>query len=211
MNTMPRPKKKPNYFRIQSPIVNKLFWWLFAALLVLNVIMFLLCMFGLFLQKISLPGMDMASDLGLDSVVKGYFVIDLVLFSAFATVVIYNYAINKEKYEEQQATAEAKSPFTETAKGHEQQIIELMSSIIKPLPDKETINQAKTAKFYKALSELKLIDSNLDNKHFLVWIEYVTEYPACETRVFNQALKAIKVDDPNVPNYKAQLEQIIAK
>lgn len=208
---MTKTKKKPNYFRIHSEKLNKLFWWLFSALLGLNAIMFLICMFGLFCQKISLPGMDLASDLGLEYVVKGYFVIDLVLFTAFAVVVIYNYATNKEKYEEERESAKAESPLTESAKSHEQQIVDLMSSIIKPVPGKKTINQAKTAKFIKALSDLELIDSNLDTKHLMAWIECVTGYPSCETRVFNQALKAVKVNDPDLLNYKSQLEQILAQ
>ena len=208
---MAKTKKKPNYFRIHSEKLNKLFWWLFSALLGLNAIMFILCMLGLLCQKISVPGMNLADDLGLEYVVKGYLIIDLVLFTAFAIVVIYNYATNKEKYEEEQESVKAESPLTESAKGHEQQIIDLMSSIIKPIPGKKTINQAKTAKFIKALSELELIDSNLDSKHLIAWIENVTGYPTGETRVFNQAMKAVKVNDPDLLNYKSQLEQIFGK
>lgn len=209
---MPKPKKKQNYFKITSPKVNKLFFGLASTVSAVAFITLLICIAGLISINYAEEGRDIPSLFeGYMPFIKGALGVSLVLLMAFLSVVIYNYALNRDNDKEKQATAEAESPFTENAKGHEQQIIDLMSSIIKPLPDKETINQAKTAKFYKALSELKLIDSNLDNKHFLVWIEYVTEYPACETRVFNQALKAIKVDDPNVPNYKAQLEQIIAK
>ena len=86
-----------------------------------------------------------------------------------------------------------------------------MATVIKPLPEKETINQAKSAKFLTALSQLGLLDANLDGKHVMAWIEEVTGYKTGETRVFNQALKAVKVNDPDVPKYKAQLEQIIGR
>ena len=79
------------------------------------------------------------------------------------------------------------------------------------LPNKQTINHARTAKFIQALVVLQLIDSNRDSKQLMAWIESVTTYSAGETRVFNQALRAVKIDDREFERLKEQIAQIIAK
>ena len=72
-------------------------------------------------------------------------------------------------------------------------------------------SSARTAKFIQALVALQLIDSNRDRKQLMAWIESVTTYSAGETRVFNQALKAVKIDDREFERLKEQIAQIIAK
>lgn len=209
---MTKPKKKPNFLKINDPKLNKIFRWIYATAFAIAAVVLPIVIAELISLGVAKPGQDISSlfprlEPHIESVV-GVF---LLVFIAFLTVVIYNYATNKEQYDAQQATAKTDSPLLGAAKEHEQQIIDLMSSVIKPVPGKQTIHQAKTAKFITALTELKLIDANLDRKHLLAWIENVTEYPTCETRVLNQALKAVKVNDPDLLNYKSQLEQIIAQ
>ena len=130
---------------------------------------------------------------------------------AIAAITIYSILLKKLTPKGADSKDESISLLQGAAKEHEKEIIELMATVIKPLPEKETINQAKSAKFLAALSQLGLLDANLDGKHVMAWIEEVTGYKTGETRVFNQALKAVKVNDPDVPKYKAQLEQIIGR
>lgn len=130
---------------------------------------------------------------------------------AIVAITIYSILLRKLTPKGSDKKDESISVLHGAAQGHEKEIIELMATVIKPLPDKDTINQAKSAKFITALSQLELLDTNLDGKHIMAWIEDVTGYKTGETRVFNQALKAVKVNDPDVPKYRAQLEQIIGR
>lgn len=192
---MPAPHKKIDYCKIQDLRLNKIFWALACALLTTGGVLIAL--------SFALP---------IDHIVNVIlFVLLILLFIAFVTVFLYNYTVNKAAALNKQESLKVDSPLTEAAKAHEQSIIDLMSSVIKPVPGKQTINTAKTAKFIKALSDIGLIDANLDSKHLMAWIENVTGYPTGETRVFNQALKAVKVNDPDLLNYRSQLEQIIGK
>jgi hypothetical protein len=127
------------------------------------------------------------------------------------TIVIYNYITNKENDRAGKQMVEVESPLLGVAKEHQAQIIGILKSVAMPAPNKQTINHARTAKFIQALVALQLIDSNRDRKQLMAWIESVTTYSAGETRVFNQALKAVKIDDREFERLKEQIAQIIAK
>lgn len=208
---MTKSKKKPNLFRSHSPRIYKIVTALFSSLLMIGIAAFIIALMQLISFKCSEPGMDIASLFkGFNLFMELLFAIFILLSIAFGSAFLYNYLINKNNYEETRIMAEVNSPLTEAAKGHEQQIIDLMISVIQPIPGKDTITTAKAAKFIKALKNLNLMDVNLEGQHLIPWIEMVTGFAAGKTSPFNQALKAVKVDDEDVPKYKAQLEQILA-
>ena len=208
---MTKTKKKPNFFHIDDPKLNKAFLWLFSIVTIIDATLILSLIFNY------ICGLAWGSEHDLYELYDGYdrfmdlLSLALILsFMVFSIVVLYNYLTNYERHREAKIKAEAESPLTEAAKGHEQQIIDLMISIIKPVPGKKNISHAKTAKFIKALKDLNLMDVNLEGEHLIPWIETVTDFSAGRTSPFNQALKAVKLDDDDVPKYKAQLEQILA-
>ncbi len=208
---MEKRNKKPNLFRAYSPRMYKIVTALFTTLAMIGGAAFIIAILQLISYEVSEPGMDIASLFkGFDIFMELLFAIFILLAIAFGSVFLYNYMINKNNYEDALTAAEAESPLTEVAKGHEQQIIDLMISIIKPVPGKKNISTAKAAKFIKALKDLNLMDVNMEGQHLIPWIETVTGFSAGKTSPFNQALKAVKVDDDDVPDYKAQLEQILA-
>jgi hypothetical protein len=208
---MEKRNKKPNLFRAYSPRMYKIVTALFTTLAMIGGAAFIIAILQLISYEVSEPGMDIASLFkGFDIFMELLFAIFILLAIAFGSVFLYNYMINKNNYEDALTAAEAESPLTEAAKGHEQQIIDLMISIIKPVPGKKNISTAKAAKFIKALKDLNLMDVNMEGQHLIPWIETVTGFSAGKTSPFNQALKAVKVDDDDVPDYKAQLEQILA-
>ncbi len=208
---MSKPKRKPNNFRIHSEKLNKLFWWFFSIMAIFDATILLILFADFISECISGKGH------GISAAFEGYYpfmdflMLGLILsFMAFAIVVLYNYMMNLDKYHEAKIKAESESPLTDAAKGHEQQVIDLMISVIKPIPGKKTIPQAKTAKFIKALKDMNLMNVNLEGQHLIPWIETVSGFSAGNTSHFNQALDAVKIDDDEVPKFKAQLEQILA-
>lgn len=129
---------------------------------------------------------------------------------AIIAITLYSILLKKLFAKDSEKKDKSFSILIGAAKGHEQQIIDLMISVIQPIPGKDTITTAKAAKFIKALKAMNLMDVNLEGQHLIPWIEMVTGFAAGKTSPFNQALKAVKVDDDDVPKYKAQLEQILA-
>ena len=124
---------------------------------------------------------------------------------------IYVFATNKENDSIAKKKTEADSPLIGVTKEQQTKIIEMLKSVAMPAPNKQTINQARTAKLIHALTDLGIIDSNRDSKHIMAWIEYATSYSAGETRVFNQARNAVKEGDPEVKKFLEQITQIIEK
>ncbi len=204
-------KKRRNYLRIDDPKVNKLFRWVSSVAFALAIVVLSIIIAEIISFNVAKQGEDIATLFpGLESFVTSLTAVFIINFIVFLTIVIYVYSTNKENDRIAQKKAEVESPLTEAAKGHEQQIIDLMISIIKPVPGKKNISTAKAAKFIKALKDLNLMDVNMEGQHLIPWIETVTGFSAGKTSPFNQALKAVKVDDDDVPDYKAQLEQILA-
>ena len=205
--------KRKNCFRINDPKLNKLFWWVCAALFAIAAIVFTI----IIAELVSLHCAD--DGFGLSSVIPGVipfvntiFGVFIILFIVFLTIVIYNYIINKENEKEEQIIYELKSPLIGAAKVHEKEIVEMLKSIALPAPNKKTINYAKTAKFIHALIALDLINKNMiGGRRFMAWISLETKYCVGEPRVFNQALKLVKINDPEVKRYHEQLAQIITK
>ena len=61
-------------------------------------------------------------------------------------------------------------------------------------------------------TRMDLINKNMiGGRRFMAWISLETKYSVGEPRVFNQALKLVKINDPEVKRYQEQLAQIITK
>lgn len=202
--------KRKNYLRITDPKINKLFWWVCAALFAIAAIVFTI----IIAELVSLHCADDGFELsflfpGLNSFVTTLFGVFIILFIVFMTIVIYNYITNKENDRAAKPKIEVESPLLEAAKEHQEQIIEMLKSVAMPAPNKQSINLAPTAKFLKVLEEFKLIDLHRDSKHLMAWIENTTGYPTGKTGVFNQALNAVKKGDQDVKKYREIIQQII--
>ena len=203
--------KRKNYLRITDPKINKLFWWVCAAIFAIAAIVFTI----IIAELVSLHCADDGFELsflfpGLNSFVTTLFGVFIILFIVFMTVVIYNYITNKENDRAAKPKIEVESPLLGAAKEHQEQIIEMLKSVAMPAPNKQSINLAPTAKFLKVLEEFKLIDLHRDSKHLMAWIENTTGYPTGKTGVFNQALNAVKKGDQDVKKYREIIQQIIA-
>ena len=204
--------QRKNYLKISDPKINKIFWWVCAALFAIAAIVFTIIIAELVSLHCADDGFELSSLFpGLNPFVNILFGVFIILFIVFLTIVIYVYATNKENDLTTKQKIEAESPLLGAAKEHQAQIIGILKSVAMPAPNKQTINHARTAKFIQALVALQLIDSNRDRKQLMAWIESVTTYSAGETRVFNQALKAVKIDDREFERLKEQIAQIIAK
>lgn len=203
--------KRKNYFRITDPKLNKLFWWVCAALFAIAAIVFTIVIAELVSLYCADDGFELSSLFpGLNPFVNTLFGVFIILFVVFLTIVIFVYVTNKENDRAENPKIEVESPLLGAAKEHQEHIIELLKSVAMPAPNKQNINLAPTAKFLKVLEEFKLIDLNRDSKHLMAWIENTTSYPAGKTGVFNQALKAVKKGDQDVKKYREQIQQIIA-
>ena len=202
--------KRKNYLRITDSKINKLFWWVCAALFAIAAIVFTI----IIAELVSLHCADDGFELsflfpGLNSFVTTLFGVFIILFIVFMTIVIYNYITNKENDRASKPKIEVESPLLGAAKEHQEQIIEMLKSVAMPAPNKQSINLAQTAKFLKVLEEFKLIDLHRDSKHLMAWIENTTGYPTGKTGVFNQALDAVKKGDKDVKKYREIIQQII--
>ena len=209
---MRRLKQRKNFLKITDPKINKLFWWVCAALFAIAAMVFTIIIAELVSLHWADDGFELSSVFpGFNPFVNSLFGVFIILFIVFLTIVIYVYAMNKENDRITKQKVEVGSPLLGAAKEHQAQIIGILKSVAMPAPNKQTINHARTAKFIQALVALQLIDSNRDRKQLMAWIESVTTYSAGETRVFNQALKAVKIDDREFERLKEQIAQIIAK
>lgn len=204
---------RKNYLKISDPKINKLFTWVYAALFAIAALVFAIIIAELVSFYFAEDGFELSSVIPcVIPFVNTLFGVFIILFIVFLTIVIYNYIINKENEKEEQIIYEFKSPLIGAAKDHEQEIVEMLKSIALPAPNKKTINHAKTAKFIHALIALDLINKNMvGGRRFMAWISLETKYSVGEPRVFNQALKLVKINDPEVKRYQEQLAQIIAK
>lgn len=203
---------KTNPLKIHDPKVNKVFGWVTSAIFAIGIFVLALCIAQLISFVIAESGSDLFSLFhGLYPFIEVMIAAFFILFIIFLTIVIYTYATNKENERIAKQNTEIASPLIGAAKEHQTKIIELLKSVAMPAPNKQTINHARTAKFIHALTALELIDSNRDSKHLMAWIEYATGYCAGETRVFNQAFKAVKINDPDMQKYQDQIAQIVAQ
>ena len=204
--------KRRNHFRIDDPKLKKVFTWVYAALFAIAALVFAIIIAELMSLHFADDGFELSSlFLGLNPFVNTLFGVFIILFGVFLTIVIFVYVTNKENDRAEKPKIEVESPLLGAAKEHQAQIIGILKSVAMPAPNKQTINHARTAKFIQALVVLQLIDSNRDSKQLMAWIESVTTYSAGETRVFNQALRAVKIDDREFERLKEQIAQIIAK
>ena len=202
--------QRKNYLKITDPKISKLFWWVCAALFAIAAIVFTIIIAELVSLHCADDGFELSSLFpGLNPFVNTLFGVFIILFIVFMTIVIYNYIINKEIDSAAKLKIEVESPLLGAAKEHQEQIIELLKSVAMPAPNKSTISHAKTAKFIHALIAQQLIDSNRDSKLLMAWIEQATNYPVGQTRAFNQALKNVKINDPDVQKYHEQIAQIL--
>ena len=204
--------QRKNYLKIHDPKLNKVFWWIVAAFFASAIAILILIVVQFSSYDSAQEGLDLCS------LIPGYLpfievlcAIYFIFFIAILTIMIYVFATNKENERIAKKKSEADSPLIGVTKEQQTKIIEMLKSVAMPAPNKQTINHARTAKFIQALVALQLIDSNRDRKQLMAWIESVTTYSAGETRVFNQALKAVKNDDREFERLREQIAQIIAK
>ena len=205
-------KKKPNYFRINNPIVNKLFLWLLSAGAIVDATMLL----SLLANEIS--ELAWGEGAGISHLFGGFYrfmeilsVLLLVLFMAISIIVLYTYLSNKQEQRHKEDLSKAESPLQGAATEHEEQIIDLLMTIAKPLPGRAKLNRARTAQFLRALMELGYVDKNTAGKTLMVWIETVTEYKDGNASHFQQAIKDATPQDSNVSEFQKQIRQIVGE
>ena len=205
---MPPKKKKPNYFKIKSPRVAKLFWAFFSVLIALDLVMLVICVAQGISLRTSEPGLDIGS------VFKGYhFFIEfmlaslIILFIGYCAIFLYVYVTNRY-FAPKNADAQ-ESPLQGAAKEHEEEIVALLKTIAQPLPGKQKLNRARTAQFLRAMIEMELIDANLTGKHLMAWVEDVTGYQDGNPSHFQQALKDATPQDTYVLDFREQIAHII--
>ena len=203
---------RKNYLKIHYQKLNKVFWWVTAALIVTAVVIFSFAIAALISLNTAQEGLDLCSLYPeLLPFIKLLVAVVIILFIVFMTIMVYVFATNKENNSIAKKKTEVASPLIGVAKEQQTKIIEMLKSVAMPAPNKQTINQARTAKLIHALSVLGIIDKNRDSKHLMAWIEYATGYSVGETRVFNQARNAVKEGDPEVNKFQEQITQIIEK
>ncbi len=207
-------KKKPNYFRITSPKVNKLFWLFFSILVPIAVLLLAMCVVSLISIKISEPGMDISSlFVGYDFFMEFLMTIFMLVFLAFASVVVYNYATNRDKADTEKREIEAQSPLLGVAKEHEEQIIECLKSIAKPTKGKSYLRRAGTVQFLRALTELGYMDANTSGANMMAWVEMTTGYKDKDkdSGHFYSAFNNTSNQDTKVLGFIEQIEKIVGK
>ena len=211
---MAQDKKKPNYFRITSPKVNKLFWIFFSILAPLAALLLIMCIVSLISLHVSEPGMDIASlFVGYDLFLELMMTIFVLVFLAFASVVVYNYATNREKADTEKREIEAQSPLLGAAKEHEAEIIERLKSIAKPTKGKSYLRRAGTVQFLRALTELGYMDANTSGPNMMAWVEMATGYKDKDkdSGHFFSAYNNTSRQDTKVVGFMEQIEQIVGK
>ncbi len=207
---MAKLKKRPNYLRISDPKLNKIFLGICAAIFAIASVILFIVVIELVSMGVADPGQDIPSLFPrLEPYIEFIVGIYILLFIAFLTVVIYNYAINKEKANEKQRKVETTSPLLGLSKEQEQQIIAALKTIAQPLPGKTKLNRARTTQFLRALTELGYIDANLDGKIIMPWVESVTGFEDGEPGHFNDQYKKASTFDKNVKAYMKQITQLL--
>lgn len=208
-----KPRKKPNFFRIHSPRLNKLFWWLFSITTIIDVVFLLSLLTNFIFGCVWGKEHDLYALYG-----DGYerfmdiMMMALILsLMAFAIVVLFNYMTNYDQHFESKATAEANSPITDTAKPYEPQIIDLLTSIARPSSGKQYLNRAPTAQFLRALTELGYMDANVSGPNLKTWVENVTGYndKDKDSGHFYSAYNTTTKEDSKVRKYMDQIKQIV--
>ena len=205
---MAKDKKRPNYFRITSPRRRKIFYGLLSVILAIAFVLLAIDIVALIDLHLAKPGIAITSLFpGLMPFFEVMLRAVLVLFMAFSAVVIYNYITNRENIQ----AVKAESPLQGAAVEHEEQIIDALKIIAKPLPGRAKLNRARTAQFIRALMELGYIDKNTAGKILMVWVETVTEYKDGNASHFQKAIKDATPQDSNVLDFQKQIQEIIAK
>ncbi len=134
------------------------------------------------------------------------FLIQIASAMTLATLFLYNHLLTSRPKASSVANM---SPLRGEAIAHEKEIIELLKTVSHPLPNKVKLNRAYTARFLTAMKELDLIDPNFEGIQLMVWVQDETGYNDGSSSAFDQALKAVKFDDPKVARLKDQLTQIV--
>ncbi len=207
-------KKKPNYFRITSPRVNKLFWVFFSILAPMAALMLTMCAAELISLAVSEPGNDLGTLFPFyDLYMEFLMMIFILVFLAFASVVVYNYATNRDKADTEKRVIEAQSPLLGAAKEHEEEIIECLKTIAKPPKDKSYLRRAGTVQFLRALTELGYMDANTSGTNMMTWVEMATGYKDKDkdSGHFFSAYNNTSSQDTKVLGYMEQIKKIVGK
>lgn len=207
-------KKKPNYFRITSPKVNKLFWVFFSILAPMGTLILIICIVELISIGVSDPGNDLGSLFPFyDLYMEFLMMIFLLVFLAFASVVVYNYATNRDKADTEKRVIEAQSPLLGAAKEHEEAIIDCLKTIAKPINGKSYMRRAGTVQFLRALTELGYMDANTSGTNMMAWVEMATGYKDKDkdSGHFFSAYNSTSNQDIKVLGYMEQIRKIVGE
>ena len=207
-------KKKKNYLRIEDPKLNKVFWWVASAILAIACVTLTIIIVELISLSLSGYGQDVASLFpGLEPLVERFFVVFLILFIAFLTIVIYVYATNRENDKINKKKIEVDSPLLGAAKEHQEQIIDLLMSVAKPTSGKQYLNRAPTVQFLRALTELGYMDANTSGPNMMAWVEMATGYKDKDkdSGHFFSAYNNTSNQDTKVLGFMEQIEKIVGK
>ncbi len=203
-------KQRKNFLRINDPKLNKIFWWICAAIFAIAAVVLAIVVIELISMSVAKPGLDVASLFPrLEPFVESVVGVCLLLFIAFLTVVIYNYVFNKNQACEEQRKVEISSPLQGLSKEQEQQVIAALKTIAQPLPGKTKLNRARTTQFLRALTELGCIDANLDGKILMPWVESVTGFEDGEPGHFNDQYRKASILDSNVKKRMEEITQLL--
>ena len=158
--------------------------------------------------------MDIASLFrGYDLFMEFLMTIFILVFLAFASVVVYNYATNRDKADTQKREIEAQSPLLGAAKEHEDAIIESLKTIAKPTKGKTYLRRAGTVQFLRALAELGYMDANTSGSNMMAWVEMATGYKDKDkdSGHFFSAYNNTSIQDSKVLGFMEQIRQIVGK
>lgn len=206
--------KRPNLFRSYSPRMNKIMLALASASIMIGGAAFIIGALQLISSAVSEPGMDIASIfMGFDIFMELLFAIFLLCTIAFGTAVLYNYLINKGRYEEVKKAVKVNSPLVGKAAEHQEQIIELLKSVAKPTSGRQYMNRAQTGQFLRALTELGYMVANVTGSNLMAWVEMVTGYKDKDkdSGHFFAAYNKPTKEDSQVLKYMKQIEEVLAQ
>ena len=158
--------------------------------------------------------MDLSSlFVGYDLFMEFLMTIFMLVFLAFASVVVYNYTTNREKADTEKKEIEAQSPLLGAAKEHEEEIIECLKSISKPTKGKSYLRRAGTVQFLRALTELGYMDVNTSGTNMMAWVEMATGYKDKDkdSGHFFSAYNNTSVQDTKVLGFMEQIRKIVGE
>lgn len=136
-----------------------------------------------------------------------------VFLAAIIAVALYDIFVKKMSKEANKVKENAPTILENVSESMEQQIIEMLKAIAKPIPGKACLNRAPSAQFLRALASLGYIDKNVSGSALMSWTESVTGYKDKDedSGHFFAAYNAVSDVDPKMLRYMEQIKQISDK